>query len=453
MIDLNANDGNSRSNIERYIKELKNLPDIEVNLNVKDIKNAQQAVDNLNNSINSSKNSKLNVDTAQANRNLQDTLISLERLKAETSGKNGTLKIDTDAKGIITQVSQSFTNAKNEVEKIKFKPSIDIDGNQMLQRISSSTNNIVNKDAMRALEEFNRELDKLYRKGAISSSEKDNFLISSDFIKANVSEIKKLQQSLRDLGNETSFANKINNVTKALGESFNSLDEKLNTTLNKLGSNVDSSKLDVIRNKMNQLANTQIMNEDDIQKANGLIDSLNRRISTLSTSGNSMERFNSTISKATEALDKMEREGYASSHSIAELRKNLSLVESGNLRQAKDALKQVNDEMKRVSETNNMSKGVREVQNSILRLTSDLEKTVNLYRKSVNKTGVSELKRQINELSKLPLMNLSNITEAKHQISQVREGVKKLNADATTATRNSMSIIDAFKTAMSKFPV
>ena len=50
-------------------------------------------------------------------------------------------------------------------------------------------------------------------------------------------------------------------------------------------------------------------------------------------------------------------------------------------------------------------------------------------------------------------MNLSNITEAKHQISQVREGVKKLNADATTATRNSMSIIDAFKTAMSKFPV
>ena len=170
LIDLNANDGNSRSNIERYIKELKNLPDIEVNLNVKDIKNAQQAVDNLNNSINSSKNSKLNVDTAQANRNLQDTLISLERLKAETSGKNGTLKIDTDAKGIITQVSQSFTNAKNEVEKIKFKPSIDIDGNQMLQRISSSTNNIVNKDAMRALEEFNRELDKLYRKGAISAS-------------------------------------------------------------------------------------------------------------------------------------------------------------------------------------------------------------------------------------------------------------------------------------------
>lgn len=531
LIALGVNDEVTRKNINSYIAQLKNLETVKIALDTNDVKNAQQNFGQLQNEIQGLQNQLKNLqkemkgvsnDSPSFNaqkfkESIQQSIISLDELKRKAMELGGTLKFDeknVDGKRITTQITASFKNAQNEVEKVRFKPVVDVAGVVTgFREVNSSLSNVMNGDTLKAfekaslalkdlgiqgnltatqiknfenqlkgaksiddiqkitndfkslnkessaleskaniLQKFTKEIEKLYNKGYISKQEKLDF-INTASMKESTKEIQTLQSQLQRLGQNVESFDRIKNATNSAKDAVNQLNERLNLVVSKQGSNVDTGKLDSIKNKIQQISSIEIKSVSDINRLNELIDSTSRRITTLGNTSNHMERFNNTIHKAKEALGQLERSGYASEATINKLKNQLNSVESGKLDQAKTALRSISEEMKRIGEQNSLARGVTDVTNSITRLQSDLTKTVNLYRKSVDQVRVKDLQNEINALSNLQLMNPASVEQAKRQISRIREEIKQLNADATVATRNSMGIIESFKTAMVKFPV
>lgn len=352
----------------------------------------------------------------------------------------------------------TITNALDRLKEAKFDNLTEAsEGAKEIQRLTQQIKDLA-KEASEleskqiAIQKFTKEVEKLHSKGLISKEQKLK-LIDEASLKSSAKEIQELQISIQKLGQSTDSINKIKNATASTNESLTNLSDRLNLTLNKLGDNVDTSKLDIIQKKLAELSNLKIVNEADIQKANALIDSLSRRITSLGTEGNSMQKFNSVISESNALLDKMAKEGFASSAEIDKLRQSLNSVNSGDIQGAKKALQDIKTAMDSIADDNKLDKGMRQVTNGISRLQTELIKTVNLYKKSVDQVKVKELEALISKISKMPLMNIQQIQAAQNAINDAKEQIKMLNAEATVATRNSMGLMSSFKTAMSKFPV
>ena len=600
LIDLGVDNTNSRENINQYINSLKNLSKVKVELDVsgttnsqKTIQELQAQIEKLNKIISNSSKNGFKVDTTDAKKEIK----SLMQLTEDSVKKNGTLKINKDmveGKEIITSIVQTFTNAKNEVQKIRFKPEIALDGSQVFKEVKSSLDNvgnidytntfskvekqlkdvglqgkIVNEEFVKlsnrlreattagdlnklskdiaslnktsgienqlknsfknanyeasqlietlksipsldklgktaqvntlttelkdlskvkfsnlteasegatkikhlsnqikdlakeasnlenkqlALQKFTKEVEKLHSKGLISKNEKLKFIDEAS-LKSSTKEIQEFQAKIQSLGQNATAFSKIKNATESTKEKLVSLNDRLTLTLNKLSGNVDTSKLDVINKKIKELSNLKIIDETHINKANTLIDSVSRRITSLGTDGNSMQKFNNVIAESNRLLEKMERDGYASSAEINKLKQSLSSINKGDIQGAKKALEDVKKAIDGIADDNKVDKGIRQVTNGVSRLQTELTKTVNLYRKSVDQTKVKELEALILRISKMPLLNPAQIEAAKNAVDTAKEAIKKLNAEATVATRNSMGVIDSFKTAMNKFPV
>lgn len=531
LIALGVNDEVTRKNINSYIAQLKNLETVKISLDTNDVKNAQQNFGQLQNEIQGLQNQLKNLqkemkgvsndspsfNTQKFKQAVQQSVSTLDELKRKALELGGTLKIDeknVDGQRIVTQVTASFKNAQNEVEKVRFKPEIDVAGVIVgFKEVTSSMSNVMNNDTLKAyekanlalrdlgiqgnltsrqlknfedqlkgaksideiqkvtndfkslnkessaleskaniLQKFTKEVEKLYSKGYISKQEKLDF-INTASVKESTKEIQTLQSQLQRLGQNVESFDRIKNATNSAKDAVNQLNERLNLVVSKQGSNVDTGKLDSVKSKIQQISSIEIKSVADISRLNELIDSTNRRITALGNNSNHMERFNNTIYKAKEALGQLERSGYASEITINKLKNQLNSVETGNLNQVKNALRAISEEKKKIGEQNSLSRGVTEVNNSVARLQSDLTKTVNLYRKSVDTVQVQRLQEEIRKLSNLDLTNPAKVDQAKRDISRLREEIKQLTADATVATRNSMGIIESFKTAMVKFPV
>lgn len=314
-----------------------------------------------------------------------------------------------------------------------------------------------------ALEKFNSELDKLERKGSITSNQKQQFIDEANLV-TSVTELKLLQTTVRDLANESKDLATIDNTLSKIEPTVERLNSKLDVTVSKLGDNLDSTKLEKVRQQLDDISNFKINNLEDINVLNTQIANTEKAITQLTVAGNNTERVQNAITKATTALDDLERKGYSADKTLSDFRDRLANLPANDLSKVKDLLKDIKDEASnvklRIAEQNDL----RILEGEINKIQAQLDKTKNLYANTFDQGEALKLTNVINrlreEIDKTTLDSINGTTitrkrvdELKSSLTAVNSQVKQFNALATTSARNSTGILDSLRTAFQKFPV
>ena len=93
-----------------------------------------------------------------------------------------------------------------------------------------------------------------------------------------------------------------------------------------------------------------------------------------------------------------------------------------------------------------------ENKNSLSRLNTELVRTEKLFLRNMDKSKAEELRREIEKLSRLNVIN-PTFKNNQLEIDKLREKIKLFSAESTQAARSSNGVLDSFKVAMERFPV
>ena len=305
-------------------------------------------------------------------------------------------------------------------------------------------------------------IEKLRTQGSLSNKQADGFLVNLSSIEKTTDAVKKLEIQIDKVSSSTTSSQKINNAISSVSPTIDRLNEKLDITLNKLGSNVNTESLNKIRNELTSISNMDIKSIADINQLGNAVSNVEKSITQLTVSANHMSRFESSFDKVKDALRDLERSGYSAEETIADFRNTLNNIPTGDLDKVKILLSQIDDEMDRINHQNGITKAISNANLEIGKLEAQLEKTKSLYARSFDRDVADQLNNRIvqlrENLNSISAKGLESITRAdldgvNNNIKQMSVGIKQFNADATTSVRNSIGVIDSLKVALEKFPV
>lgn len=163
--------------------------------------------------------------------------------------------------------------------------------------------------------------------------------------------------------------------------------------------------------------------------------------------------FHINLANLEQELENLRHKGYLNVQQFDKLSTALSSAKSNN------DLDDIAIEMDRLSNSTKnsleMTRARSEAlkrQNSIL---AQLRKTEQLYRRTVDKDQANEVRRTINSYTSQieTAKTLADIKRINFGLDTTQQQVRKINAEATEATKNSMGMMDALKVAMEKFPI
>lgn len=359
---------------------------------------------------------------------------------------------------IVSQDLDKYLNSLNTATSNKQVDELTKEFTQLAKAISITDSNTV------ALQKFNNELDKLERKGSITSTQKQEFIDQANLVQST-KQLQILQTTLRGVANETSDLKTIDNVLASLTPTVDRLNSKLEVTSLKLGTSLDDSKLAEIRQEIERISNTKINTTDDIARLNAQIANTEKAITQLTVAGNNVARFDVSFNKAEEALKALERTGYASTDVLTNFKNQLANIPTGDLASVKNLLSQIKTEADKINDTKNIANELRIFSNELNKIESQLEKTKNLYANSFDpaqakqaEAGIASLRAEYKRLLNLANEDITLITDRDRVqlrtfLTETNNQVRNFNAQATTAARNSTGFVDSLRTAFQKFPV
>lgn len=91
--------------------------------------------------------------------------------------------------------------------------------------------------------------------------------------------------------------------------------------------------------------------------------------------------------------------------------------------------------------------------NSLSRLNTELVRTEKLFPRTMDKSKAEELRREIEKLSRLNLINPTTLKNNQTEIDRLRERIRLFSVESTQAAKSSTGVMDSFKIAMERFPI
>ena len=427
------------------------LENLKVDKSVSDLERLNTELKEMNKEL--SHEAKMDNSMANINKQAQDLAQTLNKL----NNVDGLNKL---------QISQYV----NELERLS---SVDIKTDSQLKEVNSDFKSVEDgikslvKEANRLskvdneIEKLQTTIEKLRSQGSLSSSQANQFLLDTKEIEKTTEAVKKLENQINKTANETTSTNKIKNAMDGISPTIDRLNEKLDLTVKKLGGNVDASALEKIKKEILEISNTNINTTNEIAKLNNQISQTEKSITQLSVSANHMGRFEDYVRKTEKALIDLERSGYATEDTINEFKNTLKNIPTGDLAKVKELLNQIDDEMDDIAHNNSIVKSIQGLNNDLLKLDAQFEKTKNLYKRTFDRAEADKVANAIEEIKKrlegLPenvnLIKQKDLNELSSVLSQANTQVKQFNANATTSVRNSVGLVEALRTAYTKFPI
>lgn len=100
-----------------------------------------------------------------------------------------------------------------------------------------------------------------------------------------------------------------------------------------------------------------------------------------------------------------------------------------------------------------MTDAFEKQKNSLSRLNTELVRAEKLFPRTMDKSKAEELRREIEKLSRLNVINPTSLKNNQIEIDRLRERIRLFSVESTQAAKSSKGIMDSFKIAMERFPI
>lgn len=401
-----------------------------------------ESVENINRAISKLKGIdpiRVDFDLAQGN-----SSASIEKLEARIKELTSEVKkLESELKGVGTSLSSEVSKGLTQVEQSAKRAT------QAINKMGTGNSlEGLSKDAIKSF----RNLQELYeyfedKQIRIRTSKND-----LDQVTKVVTQIK---NEFGQLENVTIRPKYIEGTDQVKGFGVTSVVDdaatfKLNDSIDKVTERLRTLQAqgtitgDVLQRELNNLS---------LAKTNEEVEAVARNINRIATESTSMVRFNEIVGNAERLIARLAETSREGADRVDEMREALAKVTPGNLNEARQALTQIKDVAEDIKLNETLKQQIADTTFSISRLGSDLEKTKNLFSSTIDIQEYQRLQKVIDELKLVDPQTIGEAKQLNNTVKEVREQVRQLNAEATTASRNSMGFLNSFKTAMEKFPV
>ena len=173
----------------------------------------------------------------------------------------------------------------------------------------------------------------------------------------------------------------------------------------------------------------------------------------------SAEKLSDAYHKTTMRLKDLEHQGILSEKAMHKLNLQLAKDSQGNWQGDVSSLKQINREMDQLVQSATHQYDIEKGTNKLLNRQREMIAQIVRIEKSnprmsdALKNQADILKSGISNVKSSGFVDVKQIESANEALNSLRGQVQRLGADSTMAMRNSMSVVDAFKVAMERFPI
>lgn len=295
-------------------------------------------------------------------------------------------------------------------------------------------------------------LELLQRQGKITSSDLAKF--TQDAKVANtVTELNNLNKEINKFAKNTQIDAQTSNAFKNIGNEVEQLNNKFKNVTNKFTVSPNNTLFTQIKSDIYSINSMKINTPECIKTLNKLITDTSKNIRQLGQDSNNLQQFETKTREINTLLQQMKESGLLTNKEIHKFTDSLSRIETGNLANVNNLLTQMSDKFNKLKSSEKNLDTFEKQQNSLSRLNSELTRTEKLFPRTMDKSKAEELRKEIEKLSKLNLINPTALKDNQKEIDKLKEKVKQFNAESTQASKGSTGVLEAFGVAMQKFPI
>ncbi|WP_239740260.1 phage tail tape measure protein [Mammaliicoccus sp. P-M59] len=397
LSELRIDANSSRTSINAAINTIqKNINDIKVGIEANETKtqteNLRKSANRVVNSLNSGKN--------------------IAKIKAQ---------IEVDEKQALSSIKQSIKNLNSNLGNQKLK--VNIDANVDTSRVDKATKAATTKAGKNKvnIEVENKPLDK----GMNTDSEKVKRLTQNYLSLKNA--YSSYDQSVRDANsrkkdNITYETTQIKNANNEV-EKFTVTLRKYNTAREQIGKQTLNYKLDG--------AGSYQLDKDTKNSSNAKVNA------------DAQQRINSLRDQEIKKIERLNSLGKINTSQANMLIKSyMQLNSTHNM-----TLKSYQQEHNMIQKTVSAHVQANKLLNQRQSLIAQIERNERRKADTIDKRATGALKKELNNPDFL------NSKDAAYRMAQIQTQVRGITAEAERATRSQMGFVEAFRTAMVKFPV
>lgn len=397
LSELRIDANSSRTSINAAINTIqKNINDIKVGIEANETKtqteNLRKSANRVVNSLNSGKN--------------------IAKIKAQ---------IEVDEKQALSSIKQSIKNLNSNLGNQKLK--VNIDANVDTSRVDKATKAATTKAGKNKvnIEVENKPLDK----GMNTDSEKVKRLTQNYLSLKNA--YSSYDQAVRDANsrkkdNITYETTQIKNANNEV-EKFTVTLRKYNTAREQIGKQTLNYKLDG--------AGSYQLDKDTKNSSNAKVNA------------DAQQRINSLRDQEIKKIERLNSLGKINTSQANMLIKSyMQLNSTHNM-----TLKSYQQEHNMIQKTVSAHVQANKLLNQRQSLIAQIERNERRQADSIDKRATGALKKELNNPDFL------NSKDAAYRMAQIQTQVRGITAEAERATRSQMGFVEAFRTAMVKFPV
>lgn len=466
LMALGVDDAPTRNNINEYIKNLKGLQNVKVALEVdgqtggkgfeqydRQIRDLQEQVKKLNAMLSAVGKPKGGNPFEGFGQGIDQSVKSMKELEKEVQALNGQIKVSKNAQDEVYKVVTKIKDESGKIREFKYAPEFDEAGMMKgFRRINETINDLNSKDIKFNIKTALEELKMLEKQGRLTKSEYDDLKKSISGSVDNKS-LKETISLMREMDREAGLDSKIFKGGDKVGRQLDELHEKLERVMRLHGTRVDKSALSTIQQELTRIASLDVSNISSVQKAMNDISKVRQSISNLSTGAIDTKAFDTAIEKARKSLKALSDEGIVAQKHIDTMYRRIAEVPVGNLNQLEQHIKRIGTLMEANKNRRIVIDGVEKNIQDVRKLEAELTRYYELNKKYVNKDKYGELQESLKNARKINITNPQDLKEAQNTVRRLTSDVKAFGAAATQASRNSMTVINALKVALERFPI
>ena len=290
---------------------------------------------------------------------------------------------------------------------------------------------------------------------------------SNDVKNSNLKTLKEIREEYKELGQtvelfnksvkegEEAFIRRLKGQGKQVETIRNAQTQEITKITTTYKNSANEIQKDVFVPIIRQYKETSKASEETVKEVRGFVNEINKLKNT--------EQFN-----LTKEVEKFQRKLEEARHTATATNKVLNdFGKKAEKATSRNEVEKLNSELEKHQAEKRKQIQLEKEQYTLLaqqeQLMSNLTRIQKMYLRTVDKDEAKRLKDTIEALKQLDILkakdgelyklDMGSVREAKEQISMVNNDIKRLNANATEASKASLGVIASLKTAMEKFPI
>lgn len=387
----------------------------------------------------------------------KNTIYTLEQLKKQAVDSNASL----DFKYIgddLTQYKTAIISLKNELGELQkvsyqalYSDQGELEGFKAVETAIKNTDfdkfNEKQREAVKLLNEFEKQ-------GKMSSQQIREFKNDIESASDNTS-LTKIVEQLKDVNKEA--AREIKHATiHQINKDADGLLRKINELAQSTGVNTTTQEFQQLINKVTDLSQRKIFNDQDLVDATKDFNNLNTQVNKLITSTNNFDKVNHKINDFVVTLGRI---GVLDTTTLSEYYEQITKIGNSSdsvttkITKLKTLLGQIQDASDSANHKNSMALAMEKAENEVEDLLIQLRKVENQWKRTVNRDEVAKVRAELGSLKIPDFTTTTQVTDFNKELDTVKRRIKSIASEATTSARSSMGVIESFKIAMERFPI